>query len=478
MPGPVVVRDLSAEEANQLKVIFEGEGASVVLVPSDSGKLTLVATYPDKDAPAVAQIEPDGPSRDIYPQVNGLVEDAEAGGNSFKSQAISRATNEWNFFGNQQYDVDGRAIKIGRKEQEDGFYQRIGVYWLDGTGTHGVDGLNIGMPWSAAFTSWIMKMSGAEDRFRYSTLHAVFIYQAIRDRLSSREAAGYWGWRLNEQKPAVGDIVCWGREPGIDYDNQQQGNYHGHSDIVVSVEADKVWIIGGNVGNSVTKRPLPLRPDGYLFPIVVNGENLFALMQCRIDSPANLATPPAALQADAISLPSGRDRSSAMQIAWGKVLDPALKAKIIEVAQGLQCDPNHLVSAMAFETGQTFSPKIQNRISKATGLIQFMPTTARDLGTSIEQLAGMNAVRQMDFVAKYFERFTGKLRGLSDVYMAILWPAAVGDSDSTTLFARGSVQYSQNSGLDVNSDGIITKGEAASKVQAMLDKGLGMALIG
>ena len=93
--------------------------------------------------------------------------------------------------------------------------------------------------------------------------------------------AGYWGCRLNEQKPQVGDLVCWAREAGVDYDNQKFGNYAGHCDIVVSVSATAVVIVGGNVGDSVTQRPLRLDSAGYLPPTVQNGETLFAIMQSR-----------------------------------------------------------------------------------------------------------------------------------------------------------------------------------------------------
>ncbi|MGO7683458.1 DUF2272 domain-containing protein [Rhizobium ruizarguesonis] len=336
-----------------------------------------------------------------------------------------------------------------------------------------MDGRDTGSYWSATFISWLEKTALARNQFRYSIRHSVFISQSIRDRLSSRADAGYWGWRLNERKPTVGDIVCWGREPGVDYDHQKQGDYDGHSDIVVAVEADKIWIVGGNVGNSVTKRPLPLGSNGYLAPMVVGGENIFAIMQCRIGMQA---TTDLSDQADALG--AGDSADALTPIAWGKVLDPALKGKVIKVARSLGCDPSHLSSAMAFETGETFSPTVQNPSSKATGLIQFLPSTAIGLGTTVDDLAAMTAVNQMDYVAKYFQPHAGKLKGLSDVYMAILWPAAVGDMDSRALFAKGTKAYSQNHGLDVNSDGVVTKGEAASKVQDMLAKGLGTALIG
>ena len=84
----------------------------------------------------------------------------------------------------------------------------------------------------------------------------------------------------------------------------------------------------------------------------------------------------------------------------------------------------------------------------------------------------MTAVEQLDYVNKYLSPFRGRMRSLSDVYMSILFPVAVGKPDSYVLFAAPSRAYQQNAGLDVNRDDQVTKGEAASKVQARLDDGL------
>ena len=137
--------------------------------------------------------------------------------------------------------------------------------------------------------------------------------------------------------------------------------------------------------------------------------------------------------------------------------------------------PSNLMAAMAWETGETFSPSIKNRAgSGATGIIQFMPATALGLGTTVEVLAKLTAEQQLYYVYRHFRPFTGKLKTLSDVYMAILWPRAVGQVEDYVLWDQRSrpTTYRQNSGLDVNKDRVITKREAASKVQAILEKGL------
>ena len=166
------------------------------------------------------------------------------------------------------------------------------------------------------------------------------------------------------------------------------------------------------------------------------------------------------------------------EIAFGKVVEVAFKSRVIAICAGLGADPSHLMAAMAYETGETFSPSIQNKKTGATGLIQFMPKTAVGLGTTTTALKAMTAVAQLNFVEKYLAPFKGKMIALSDVYMTILWPKSVGKSEAFVLFAAPSTAYVVNKGLDVNKDGEVTKGEAADKVQKKLSKGLGAGLRG
>lgn len=166
-----------------------------------------------------------------------------------------------------------------------------------------------------------------------------------------------------------------------------------------------------------------------------------------------------------------------MPLSWGaKVSDP-FRRRIRLLADDLDMPiegPSWLLACIAWESGETFSPSIKNGAgSGATGLIQFMPTTAKGLGTSVEQLACMSAVEQLEYVAKHFQPFKGKLNQLSDVYMTILWPRAVGQPESYVLWDRYTrpTTYRQNAGLDGDKDGKITKAEAAFKVYEKLVKG-------
>lgn len=169
-------------------------------------------------------------------------------------------------------------------------------------------------------------------------------------------------------------------------------------------------------------------------------------------------------------------------LAWGAKVSPTFRERVEWLARDLDIgpepgkpEPNWVMTWMAWESGRSFRPDVKNMAgSGATGLIQFMPATAAALGTSVEKLAAMTAEDQLNYVWKYFAPYKGRIRSLSDGYMAILWPAAVGKPESFVLWDRASkpTTYRQNAGLDTNGDGVITKAETAAKVAALLPEGL------
>ncbi|AVD86185.1 transglycosylase SLT domain-containing protein [Pseudomonas sp. SWI44] len=163
-------------------------------------------------------------------------------------------------------------------------------------------------------------------------------------------------------------------------------------------------------------------------------------------------------------------------LIWGVRVDQAFRARVREIGQTLSLDPNWLMAVMAFETRRTFSPSIVNQAgSGATGLIQFMPSTAQGLGTTTAKLARMTAVQQLDYVEAYFRQYAGRIRDLGDAYMSVLWPAAIGRPDDYVLWEKDTGpyqrQYNQNYGLDANHDGIITKAEAVAPVNRAYQEG-------
>lgn len=161
-------------------------------------------------------------------------------------------------------------------------------------------------------------------------------------------------------------------------------------------------------------------PDGR---IDVPGKTWNGLKQYLIDTPLEQSSIYAIFKTKDLE---SKKLVTSKKIAWGAKVSGAFKTKVIEICEFLDLAPDYLMSCMAFETGESFSPSIKNAAgSGATGLIQFMPTTAKGLGTTTEKLAKMSAMEQLDYVKKYFAPHRYKLKKLEDVYMAILYPAAL-----------------------------------------------------
>lgn len=126
-----------------------------------------------------------------------------------------------------------------------------------------------------------------------------------------------------------------------------------------------------------------------------------------------------------------------------------------------------LLAVMYFES--CINAQARNKLTRATGLIQFMPSTAHNLGTTVEALYAMDDVQQLPYVYAYLKPYSGKLLTTEDLYMAVLWPRAVGKPLDYVLWRRGEKAYEQNQ-LDWNNDGVVTKAEAAKRVREIYEE--------
>lgn len=118
-------------------------------------------------------------------------------------------------------------------------------------------------PWSAAFISWVMKVSGAGREFLYSSRHADYVRDSIQQKQLESKAK-FKGYRLTEKKPEVTDIVCKRRlNSQATYDNVPV-NSTLHCDIVTKVNKKDIEVVGGNIYNKVNKANLTLDDKGYL----------------------------------------------------------------------------------------------------------------------------------------------------------------------------------------------------------------------
>jgi hypothetical protein len=215
---------------------------------------------------------------------------------TFIDELVKRATAEWDWFGQDLGRGDKFVAPDGsttsnpgpsdhpnpRKETVEPYASRVGDYWLVLPATeydrlvkaygahHGrLDG-TIDLAWSAAFVSYCMQMAGAGKTFPYSAGHSTWISKSIANRLAGRLQAPLVGWRPGEVELRVGDLI--GRPRGknandVTYDNAATfGWFISHSDIVVEVDKAKrlARVIGGNVGQSVSKSEVALDANGGL----------------------------------------------------------------------------------------------------------------------------------------------------------------------------------------------------------------------
>ena len=93
------------------------------------------------------------------------------------------------------------------------------------------------------------------------------------------------------------------------------------------------------------------------------------------------------------------------------------------VSTRLSIDPNWILAVMYKES--RLNPQAVNKTGGATGLIQFMPNTAKGLGTSTADLYNMTNVEQLKFVEKYFRPYKDKIKSYLDLYLVTFFPVAL-----------------------------------------------------
>ena len=171
-------------------------------------------------------------------------------------------------------------------------------------------------------------------------------------------------------------------------------------------------------------------------------------------------------------------------------------------------DWKDLKAFIAFESADSFDTAAPNRkrwdkktgrwvFGEARGLIQFMGDTAGGLGVTLGEIERMTQEEQLSYVTEHMapalKRLLpkGQQPSMSDFYMSIIWPKAIGwDDDAVVWSSDGKTgldpayakwakdkerrdgkknnpikaAYASNEGLDLDKDGILTKGEIAAQV--------------
>jgi hypothetical protein len=147
--------------------------------------------------------------------------------------------------------------------------------------------------------------------------------------------------------------------------------------------------------------------------------------------------------------------------------------KLTDISKKLKIEPDWLMVVMYAES--KINPSAVNPITNATGLIQFMPSTAKWLGTTTDLLKRMSNLEQLDFVLLYYQKLglTGKMKSVHDLYLGTFFPAALGKPDSwiiQTSSISAEKIAEQNKIIDLNKDGKITVEEFKKYVDLYLKK--------
>lgn len=127
-------------------------------------------------------------------------------------------------------------------------------------------------PWSAAFVSYVMVRAGVPG-FRASPAHIDY----VREAGAPRSAGPYRLADPDTTPPAVGDLLCYARmaDPlgpvGLRRELANGSTHLGmHCDIVVAANPggdNRLYLVGGNLLQSVTLRVLPLNQAGRLWGV-------------------------------------------------------------------------------------------------------------------------------------------------------------------------------------------------------------------
>lgn len=122
-----------------------------------------------------------------------------------------------------------------------------------------------------------------------------------------------------------------------------------------------------------------------------------------------------------------------------------------------------------------------NPKSTAVGLIQFINSTAKSLGTTSDELRSMSALEQLLYVERYFQKYMRRKPSRPEDYLLVPYGRIdlIGKPDTTVVDSgkspdiREQQRYEWNSGLDRTHKGFITVGDIRHSLKVVLDAAQG-----
>ena len=198
-----------------------------------------------------------------------------------REDAVAIALREWRLFGSLSDLPGSPEPAVAKPERAPGLWERVGEYWWLGLGGQGREARWTGKhddsgrafpamdderyAWSAAFISYVMRISGAGERFPYAANHASYVNAAASGRspiLAAHAPQSY--------APKLGDLLCFGREWASHLrfsDLPTSGFWPGHCAMVVARQDNTLSVVGGNDDDAVMMDHVAIASDGRLVSV-------------------------------------------------------------------------------------------------------------------------------------------------------------------------------------------------------------------
>ena len=156
--------------------------------------------------------------------------------------------------------------------------------------------------------------------------------------------------------------------------------------------------------------------------------------------------------------------------------DPlAFERKVRRISRRLEMPPEWLMAVIhaesQFDGGTTSSIG-----SGATGLIQWLPETAKNLNTTIAKIRNMNHLEQLDLIYDYLSEHLEanekeRFESLTEVYVAVLFPQVSSQmtDEAYKIYTTPSIAYKMNAHLDMDTDGNLTVSDLDAYLQNSYD---------
>lgn len=123
--------------------------------------------------------------------------------------------------------------------------------------------------------------------------------------------------------------------------------------------------------------------------------------------------------------------------------------KVWDISDSLSIDPDWLMTVMFIES--RLNPFAVNPYTKATGLIQFMPSTCKQYYISQNDMYSLG-YEQIDYVYKFFRKYRGKIKKKSDLYLLCFYPCGGKITGYPDWYKFPDYVYKVNKIFDINKD--------------------------